>query len=76
MRFGNSLSQCFLDFWRERHAQAAARGTAHSNLSLTDPAVERMRRDPEAGCNLFNTQLTRSEQLWPTDVIGVTYPLD
>src|SRR6266852_651565 len=76
IRVGNSLSQCLFDFWRERHAQAASRGAAYGNLSLTDPGVERVRCDPETGCDLFHTQLARSEQLWPVDVVGVTHPLD
>src|SRR5271170_6828832 len=57
IRVGNSASQCLFDLWRKRHAQAATRGAARGNLSLTDPEVERIRRDPEAGRNLFDTQL-------------------
>src|SRR5580692_10181859 len=63
IRFGNSLSQRLFEFRREPHAQATLCGAAHGNLSLTDPEVERVRCDTETGCNLFHTQLARSEQL-------------
>ena len=76
IRVGNSLSQRSFDFGREGHAQAAARGTAHVNSSLTDPGVKRICRDPEAGGNLFHTQLARSEGLQLVDVVGVTDPLN
>ena len=63
LRSGNSLSQRLIDFWCERHTQAAASGATHGKLSLTNPAVKRIRCDPEAGCNLFYTQLAGSERL-------------
>src|SRR5271169_6209759 len=75
IRVGNSSSQCLFDFRRERHAQAASRGAAYGNSSLADPRVEHVGCDPETGCDLFHTQLTRSEQLWPIDMVGVTHPL-
>jgi len=63
IRVGNSLSQGLFEFWRERHTQVAARGPAHGKLSFTDPAIDCIRCNSEAGGNLFHAQLARSEGL-------------
>lgn len=59
-RLGNPLSRGLLHFWRERDAEPAGGEPTCGEMSLTNPVIDCVRRDPEPGRNLLHAQLARS----------------